>query len=212
MPKAYFGKVSALAITGLLTLTACSAGTPQSEPSDVPVPSAEEYLPLLAQTQDDDDKLPEGFEDTESYDPQTRHLLATSDFGRHYVAVGNEGQLCMVAIPEPVEEDGDYEIAGTTCPTMDYVVENGVPLKVNGGENSLEIVTYLMPAGISGETVQNAVSQMRASHPELAAEDIQVVTENDSVLLVMEESTAATLGQITINRPEGDPLVLASLT
>ena len=95
---------------------------------------------------------------------------------------------------------------------MDYVVENGVPLKVNGGENSLEIVTYLMPAGISGETVQNAVSEMRASHPELAAEDIQVVTENDSVLLVMEESTAATLGQITINHPEGDPLVLASLT
>lgn len=212
MPKAYFGKISALAFTGLLSLTACSAGIPQTGESAVPVPSAEEYMPLLVQTQDDEDKLPEGFEDTESYDAETRHLLATSDFGRHYVAVGSEGQLCMIAVPKPVEEDGDYEIAGTTCPTMDYVVQNGIPLKVDGGENSFKTVTYLMPAGISDVTVENSISELRAEHPELEAEDIQVVAENDSVLLVMEESTASALGTITINRPDGDPLVLASLT
>ncbi|MGH3653438.1 hypothetical protein [Glutamicibacter sp.] len=212
MPKAHLGKIAVLAFTGLLCLSACSAGIPEAGESDAPVPSAGEYLPLLAQPQSDEDKLPEGFEDTESYDAETRHLLATSDFGRHYVAVGSEGQLCMVAIPKPTEEDGDYEIAGTTCPTMDYVVQNGVPLKVDGGENSLKIVTYLMPAGVSDVTVKNSISGLRAEHPELEAEDIQVVAENDSVLLVMEDSTARALGTITINRPGGDPLVLASLT
>lgn len=212
MPKTHLGKIAALAFSGLLVLSACSVAAPESEGSNDPAPSAEEYLPLLAQPQSDDDKLPEGFEDTASYDAETRHLLATSDFGRHYVAVGSEGQLCMVAIPKPVEQDGDYEIAGTTCPTMDYVVQYGVPLKVDGGENSLKIVTYLLPSGISGVTVKNTITKLRAEHTGIEAKDIQVVTENDAVLLVMEESTARSLGTISINRPDGDPLVLASLT
>lgn len=212
MPKAHLGKIAALTLTGLLSLNACSASAPQTEESSLPVPSAEEFLPLLAQTQSDGDKLPEGFEDTDSYDAQTRHLLATSDFGKHYVAVGNEGQLCMVTIPKPEQKDGDFEIAGTTCPTMDYVVENGVPLKVDGGENSLEVVTYLLPAGISSVTVENSMTGLRAEHPDIKAEDIQVISENDAVLLVMEEATAKELGTITINRSEAGPLVLASLT
>ncbi|MGP9606090.1 hypothetical protein [Glutamicibacter sp. AOP33-2CA-4] len=210
MKNRHSGKVLALSLSGLLVLSACGANTAPEE-TNAPAPDATELMPVLSEALGDDDRLPEGFEPTESYTADALRLLARSSYGDHFVAEGLDGELCLITVAASKEQGADPEVAASTCPPVQHVVENGILLEVTGGESSFEVVTYLLPPDISEQSARDAINKLIPDNHTDLRPPVEILSEDSAVLLVMTSETSQELGEFQLPRPNGDSLTLRPL-
>ncbi|WP_404289403.1 hypothetical protein [Glutamicibacter arilaitensis] len=204
------GRALALAVSGLLMLSACSADTAPEEATGPP-PAATELMQVLNEEAGDEDRLPEGFEPTESYIADTLRLLARSSYGEHFAAEGINGELCLITVAAPKEQGMDPEVAASTCPPLEHVLANGILLAVTGGESSFDVVTYLLPPDISEQTVTDKINELVPDNHNDLRPPVEIISEESTLLLVMTSETSQELGDFQLPRPNGDSLTIRPL-
>lgn len=200
-------KVLAFTLAGLMMLSACSKSDPRAE-EQTPPPPASELIAQLAEEPTAQDQLPEGFESSGTYLVDSLRLLAHSGYGDHFVAEGEEGQLCLITVAAPKEQGVEPEVAASTCPPVQHVMDNGILLEVTGGEGSFDVVTYLLPPDISEQSATETINKLVPDNHSDLRPPVEIVSEGSAVLLVMTSETSQQLGEFQLPRANGDSLTL----
>ncbi|HAY43027.1 MAG TPA: hypothetical protein DCY59_05530 [Micrococcaceae bacterium] len=200
-------RLFALTLTGLLMVSACSSQDSRVEESQSP-PSAAELMPRLVDEITNKDQLPEGFEASGNYAANSLRHLANSGYGEHFVAEGEGGELCLLTLAAPKEQGGDPEIASSTCPPVQHVLDNGILLETTGGESSFDVVSYLLPPDISEQSATDAISELVPENHSDLRPPVEIISADSAVLLVMTSQTSQQLGEFQLPRANGDSLTL----
>lgn len=200
-------KVFALTLTGLMMVSGCSSQDSKVEESQSP-PSAAELMPRLVDEATDKDQLPEGFEASGTYTADSLRHLANSGYGEHFVAEGEDGELCLLTVAAPKEQGVNPEVASSTCPPVQHVLDNGILLEVTGGESSFDVVSYLLPPDISEQSATEAIKELVPDNHSELRPPVEIISADSAVLLVMTSQTSQQLGEFQLPRANGDSLTL----
>ena len=109
--------IAAAVILAPAALTGCSGDDASREPADM--------IPVLAAAQTPQDEIPSD-PDSEGLglQPDTVRLLRESDIETHWVALGDDGSICLVSWLV------DTELYGSSCTPPDVFFDKGTSLQI----------------------------------------------------------------------------------
>lgn len=163
--------------------------------------SSGEPVPALLVPQKAADRLPRAVrKGDKSLLPDSSRLLGKSRYGRHWVAVNVDGNICLVTQLAAREQDGHRSsaLSGASCATRQALRHRGVSLSLDG-QSADGVVAYLLPPDVEKSSAQRVVDQLNQD-PKAGAE----LLERDRSLLLVHSVGADTHG-ITLSRRGGKP-------
>lgn len=173
----------AAAVLTPLALVGCTGDDASREPVDM--------IPVLAVTQTSRDEIPSAPDaDGLGVQPDTTRLLRESDTETHWVALGDDGSICLVSWLV------DTELYGSSCTPPDIFFDRGTSVQIAAGE------------------VRGSTSLLVPSDVDLAPVDVTApgsASGSDpatSQLVVMTRDEARNLDDMEVERETGGTFVL----
>ncbi|MFD2841258.1 hypothetical protein ACFSYH_11855 [Populibacterium corticicola] len=169
-------------------------------------PSA--LVPLLAESRSTNQPVPEliDLEDTEILSSSVRYV-GDSDLGKHWVGSDNESNICVIT--EMTDDLGAANVGGIACTPREDFFQRGLTLRLEegGGEG---VVSHLLPSDAKAPELEQSGTAANSRH---SGEDIEVIEQSDTTLLVLSTDSADQRGSIEVQRStELGELKLSPLT
>lgn len=133
-------------------------------PIDPPTPKPEQLVPALGLPQGAADVLPRDIRSTHDggLDPATSRLLGQSRYGKHWVALNDDNDICLITRLTP-DVSGQAEskaaVTGSSCTPAEAFRQRGLYLGV-GGEAVHATDAYLLPADVDEASLRAAVDRL----------------------------------------------------
>ncbi len=177
--------VSAIATVGFF------AGCSRNQTSSTDA-TPQDLVPLLAQPYDAAESTPESFDLTDM-DAQSVRLIGDSHLGRHWVALDEEGNMCILT------ELAEVELGSIACTTAEIFQDRGVAHRLNGTDIT-PVEVHVFPADIMEENIKQAMP----ADVELGAENgPQLIGRDGTTALVFNSDIANKLQGLKIQRDAG---------
>lgn len=197
--------MTAGALVAGAALVGCSSAEENSDAEEHSLEHAD-LVPAFETEQGTDDELPQDSDAAEEgehqLDRDSSRLLGESDYGKHWAAVDDEGNICLVTeLPDGADDGADDEVptSGSACRPPEDFYESGTFLQLTGED--AEAWAYLLPSDMDEESVSEAT--------EMFAEDDPDVYSEASQLIVTSPEAAQSVGEVKVERADGDPVVLS---
>lgn len=166
-----------------LALAGCAGDDASREPVDM--------IPVLAAAQTSQDEIPSAPDaDGLGVQPDTTRLLRESDTETHWVAVGDDGSICLVSWLV------DTALYGSSCTPPDVFFDRGTSLQI-AADGVYRSTSLLVPSDVDLAPVDvTAPGSAAGSDPATAQ------------LVVMTPDQARTLDDMEVERETGGTFVL----
>lgn len=172
-----------------------------SDVADAATPAS--VVRVLGAEQKADDVLPPGDKWRGDVDPRSSRLLATTDLGQIWVAVGHEGDICLIGV---LPNGG----GGMACNPIDAVTERGVSLSVYASarnEPGQSVDAELLPSSVPEASLRDAIAQIRAANSD-GSGMAHGYYRDSTPLIVLSSDLAHSVGTITVSRDDGTDFTL----
>lgn len=207
----------------IVTLTGSTAGCsesddPSSSPSaDSAATSVEvepegshralepgDLVPALANPQTSQDAIPAGLAEDSGIDKESTRLLGVNSLGKYWVALNDDGGICLIAgLPYEADDDLDnIEISGMSCPEASAFAEHGGYLSV-GGEDVAGVTLFLLPDDVDPASVADIVETAKSE----TEGTVDYFSDFAHLIATSRDASSAFKG-VEVERTDGAPLAL----
>lgn len=210
--------VAAVAALGAVTAGCSGSDDPSASPdtddastsveveSQAPAGSLEpgDLVPALANPQLPQDDMHADMAENLGIDEDSTRLLGVNSLGKYWVALNDEGGICLIAgLPNEADDDlNNIEVSGASCQEASVFAEQGGYLSM-GGEGVAGVTLILLPDDVDPASVDSVV--------ETASNETDGTIDHfaDFAQLIATSRDAGNAFKgVEVERTDGDPLTL----